>query len=448
MEKIFKKVSRQPAGALTTYARFVWFALFFSSAFTRAAAADSSVCVAASHTCVIRDDFTTVCFGGNDYGQLGQGNTAPIGDGTDSNSDSFGDVAFTSELGDNLVAVDLGTGLTAKSLACGSQHTCAVLSDDTIKCWGRNDMGQLGQGSKTAIGDGPGEMGDALVAVDLGTGLTAKSVSCGRENTCAVLSDATIKCWGRNDMGQLGQGNTGYIGDFAGEMGDALVAVDLGTGLTAKSVSCGHHHTCAVLSDDTIKCWGRNPSGQLGQGSKTTIGDGSGDMGDALVAVDLGTGLTAKSVSGGGYHTCAVLSDATIKCWGDNGYGQLGQGNTATIGDGLGDMGDALVAVDLGTCFTAKSVSGGGYHTCAVLNDDSLKCWGSGYGGQIGEISIINADDCTYCISQVPTLFAHTRLTLSFIYRKILLTITQSATKPTTWATTWVSSLSASVALS
>ena len=249
-------------------------------------------------------------------------------------------------------------------------------------------------------------------------------------------------------MGQLGQGNTGYIGDFAGEMGDALVAVDLGTGLTAKSVSCGHHHTCAVLSDDTIKCWGRNPSGQLGQGSKTTIGDGSGDMGDALVAVDLGTGLTAKSVSGGGDHTCAVLSDATIKCWGDNGYGQLGQGNTATIGDGLGDMGDALVAVDLGTCFTAKSVSGGGYHTCAVLNDDSLKCWGSGYGGQIGEISIINADDCTYCISQVPTLFAHTRLTLSFIYRKILLTITQSATKPTTWATTWVSSLSASVALS
>ena len=328
MEKIFKKVSRQPAGALTTYARFVWFALFFSSAFTRAAAADSSVCVGSSHTCVIRDDFTTVCFGGNAYGQLGQGNTAPIGDGTDSNSDSFGDVAFTSELGDNLVAVDLGTGLTAKSLACGSQHTCAVLSDDTIKCWGRNDMGQLGQGSKTAIGDGPGEMGDALVAVDLGTGLTAKSVS------------------------------------------------------------CGHHHTCAVLSDDTIKCWGIN------------------------------------------------------------GRGQLGQGNTATIGDGLGDMGDALVAVDLGTCFTAKSVSGGGYHTCAVLNDDSLKCWGSGYGGQIGEINIINADDCTYCISQVPTLFAHTRLTLSFIYRKILLTITQSATKPTTWATTWVSSLSASVALS
>ena len=332
MEKIFKKVSRQPAGALTTYAHFVWFALFFSSAFTRAAAADSSVCVAASHTCVIRDDFTTVCFGGNDFGQLGQGNTAPIGDGTDSNSDSFGDVAFTSELGDNLVAVDLGTDLTAKSLACGSQHTCAVLSDDTIKCWGLNDMGQLGQGSKTAIGDGPG------------------------------------------------------------------------------------------------------------------------DMGDALVAVDLGTGLTAKSVSGGSDHTCAVLSDATIKCWGDSGYGQLGQGNTATIGDGADEMGDNLVAVDLGTCFTAKSVSCGGYLTCAVLNDDSLKCWGSGHAGQIGEINIISpiwvADDCTYCISQVPTLFAHTRLTLSFIYRKILLTITQSATKPTTWATTWVSSLSASVALS
>ena len=331
MEKIFKKVSRQPAGALTTYARFVWFALFFSSAFTRAAAADSSVCVGSSHTCVIRDDFTTVCFGGNANGQLGQGNTAPIGDGTDSNSDSFGDVAFTSELGDNLVAVDLGTGLTAKSVLCGDEHTCAVLSDATINCWGYNRKGDLGQGNTDAIGDEVGEMGDNLAPVDLGTdgsgnNLTAKSLACGYQYTCAVLNDDTLKCWGRNYEGQIGEKTTfefgsdygdytrdDYdIGDEVGDMGDNLARVNLGTNRTVLTVfiPSDGYSTCALLDDYSLKCWGgRTGSGMLGNERAAYfddyIGDGmevmdNGDqvvtsvteMGDNLVPVNLGTGRT------------------------------------------------------------------------------------------------------------------------------------------------------------
>jgi alpha-tubulin suppressor-like RCC1 family protein len=381
--------------------------LFVAFTFARVAAAEySAACVGDYFACAIRDDRATVCWGRNRYGRLGNGDgNDDIGDGRHGWFDyGFGDDNFVSEMGDALVPIDFGTDdgtvLTAKSIACSEEHACALLSDDTIKCWGRSMYGRLGNGDgNDDIGDDDGEIADMdpvdLGTDDFGTNLTAKSVSAYDGHTCAVLSDDTIKCWGFNNNGQLGQGNTVNIGDGAGEMGDVLVAVDLGTDkddnkLTAKSVSAGDRHTCAVLSDDTIKCWGYNNNGQLGQGNTDNIGDGAGEMGDFLVAVDLGTddfgtNLTAKSVSAGYQYTCAVLSDDTIKCWGYNNYGQLGQGNTDNIGDGAGEMGDFLVAVDLGTGLTAKSVKCGEYHTCAILNDDTLKCWGSSYSGQLGE---------------------------------------------------------------
>ena len=171
---------------------------------------------------------------------------------------------------------------------------------------------------------------------------------------------------------------------------DAFTPVEFGDGLTAKHVECGNYHTCAVLNDDTIKCWGRNDQGQLGIGSTDDISDGldsNGDseMGDALAAVDLGTGLTAKSVYCAPYaYTCALLSDDTIKCWGKGNYGQLGQGNTTKIGDGLdsngaSEMGNALDVIDLGNGRTVVSIAGVGPRSvCAVLDDYSLKCWGGG----------------------------------------------------------------------
>ena len=103
-----------------------------------------------------------------------------------------------------------------------------------------------------------------------------------------MLDDDSLKCWGRNYHGQLGHGNTADRGDGPDEMGDALDAVDLGTGRTAKMIDAGDDHTCAVLDDDSVKCWGRNDYGQLGLGEFSNRGDGPGEMGDALDAVDLG----------------------------------------------------------------------------------------------------------------------------------------------------------------
>merc|ERR1711879_892743 len=107
-------------------------------------------------------------------------------------------------MGDFLLAVDLGTGRSAKSITAGSYHTCAILDNNGVKCWGSNDQGQLGYGDARDRGDGPSEMGDFLLAVDLGTGRSAKSLAVGYHHSCAILDTNDVKCWGGNDDGQLG----------------------------------------------------------------------------------------------------------------------------------------------------------------------------------------------------------------------------------------------------
>ena len=126
-----------------------------------------------------------------------------------------------------------------------------------------------------------------------------------------------MKCWGRGNYGQLGYGDTNNRGDGPNEMGDNLPTVDLGNGKTVKILVAGGYHTCAVLNDDTVKCWGRWNNGRLGYGDTNNRGDGPNEMGDNLPTVDLGTGKTVKQLVAGGDHTCAVLNDDTVKCWGN-----------------------------------------------------------------------------------------------------------------------------------
>jgi len=323
-----------------------------------------------SHTCALLDDKSVKCWGRNNYGQLGLGDTNYRGDAS-------------GEMGDDLLAVDLGTGRSATAIAVGNFHTCAILDEKSVKCWGNNYYGQLGLGDKNTRGDASGEMGDDLPAVDLGTGRSATAISAGRYHTCAILDDKSVKCWGNNYYGELGLGDTNYRGDASGEMGDDLPAVDLGTGRSATAISAGQYHTCAILDDKSVKCWGNNGYGQLGLGDKNTRGDASDEMGDDLPAVDLGTGRSATAIAVGNFHTCAILDDTSVKCWGDSGYGQLGLGDKNIRGDASGEMGDNLPAVDLGHAATA--ISAGQYHTCAIiLHEKSVKCWGYNNYGQLG----------------------------------------------------------------
>ena len=119
-----------------------------------------------------------------------------------------------------------------------------------------------------------------------------------------------------------------------------------GAPLAFRSITAGANHSCAILPSGAVKCWGFNGAGQLGQDSTASLGDGAGEMA-ALPAVNLGAGRTATAVTAGANHTCALLDNATVKCWGFNGSGQLGQGSIANLGDGAGEMA-ALPAVNLG----------------------------------------------------------------------------------------------------
>ena len=287
------------------------------------------------------------------------------------------------EMGDALPAVDLGTGAVAVAVTSGLHHECAVLADGAVKCWGGNYSGELGLGDIERRGDDPDGMGDGLPTVDLGTGRTATAVTVGISHSCALLDNRSVKCWGGNNVGQLGLGDADSRGDEPGEMGDQLPAVDLGTGRTATALSSNDSHTCALLDDGSVKCWGRNGAGQLGRGDTDPRGDDPDEMGDHLPPIDLGSGRTALAVSTGSQHCCALLDDGSVKCWGADG-GRLGLGDIEGRGDDPGEMGDQLPPVDLGTGATAVAMSAGAHHACAILTTGAIKCWGAGDYGTLG----------------------------------------------------------------
>ncbi|MDI1437455.1 DUF4215 domain-containing protein [Polyangium sorediatum] len=315
----------------------------------------------AHHTCALLEDHSVRCWGLNDDGQLGLG---------------------TVDLGDDHTT-------TAIAIAAGAFHTCAILADGAVKCWGHNACGQLGLGDITNRGGSPEDMGNNLPAVDLGAGNRAIAISAGLSHTCAILASGAVKCWGDGGLGKLGNGSPGSADClFPPPMGDLLPAVDLGTGNTAIAISAGYQHTCVILQDGAVKCWGRNHDGRLGIGDTEHRGDEPGEMGDVLPAVNLGTGNVAIAISAGNKHTCALLGGGEVKCWGSNASGQLGLGDTWGRGAMPGHMGDALPAVDLGAGKTAVAVAassaGFGYHTCALLQGGAVKCWGSNTSGQLG----------------------------------------------------------------
>jgi alpha-tubulin suppressor-like RCC1 family protein len=163
----------------------------------------------------------------------------------------------------------------------------------------------------------------------------------------AVFNDGRIKCWGQNGNGDLGLGDTNNRGDAPAEMGDALPFVSLGSGQVVRSISNGYAGHCAILGSGALKCWGGNGFGELGLGDAFNRGDQPAQMGDSLLAVDLGPGRTAVSVSGEMGTTCAVLDDASVKCWGYNYDGELGLGDTKNRGDQPGQMGADLPPVEL-----------------------------------------------------------------------------------------------------
>ncbi len=266
--------------------------------------------------------------------------------------------------------IDFGTGRIALFMSVGNSHTCVVLDDYTLKCWGGNTAGELGNGSTSVSAS----TAPPTTVIELGTGRTAKSVAVGTKRTCAILDDNSVKCWGLNDKGYLGYGDTMPRNQ------PSSASVNLGVGLSAKTIAAEGNHTCVILNNGGVKCWGFNDFGQLGDGT-TTDRDAP-----PATSIDLGSGRTAKSIAVGPAHVCAVLDDDTLKCWGNNGGGRLGYGDTTNR-----NKPDAN-AIDLGTGRTAQAVSVGSSHTCAILDNGSVKCWGGNIDGQLGYGDIMQRD--------------------------------------------------------
>jgi alpha-tubulin suppressor-like RCC1 family protein len=189
---------------------------------------------------------------------------------------------------------------TATAIAVGDEHSCALLSDGTVKCWGLNFAGELGDGTNNYNSNNP---------VSVSGISNAKAIAAGGSHSCALLSNGTVKCWGRNEHGELGNGTTG-------DSTNSNTPVSVSGISNATAIAAGPADTCAVLSDGTAECWGFNASGQLGNGTTT----------DSATPVSVSGITNAAAISAGAYHSCALLSDGTVKCWGFNGAGELGNG--------------------------------------------------------------------------------------------------------------------------
>jgi alpha-tubulin suppressor-like RCC1 family protein len=261
---------------------------------------------------------------------------------------------------------------------------CVLLVDGRIKCWGDNELGQLGigtaSGPQTCVVQHVGSP-CSTVPVDVeGLSGIATGVTVGTGFACALLVDGSIQCWGSNAHGELGDG-------LSGDSFVPQTVVGLRTAATA--VSAGTGHACALLTDGTIECWGSNSSGQLGDGTNT-------DSASPVPVVGLHGG--PRSVAAGDQYTCAVLNTGGIDCWGNNSDGELGDASpfvsssTPVAVEGLPKIADGFggVAVGVSVAGNSRDVIGRGppihqVQTCALLIGGEIDCWGAGYfngGGQ------------------------------------------------------------------
>ncbi len=347
----------------------------------------TSVSAGADHTVAIKADGTLWAWGANDLGQLGDGTST-----------------------DKHAPVRVGSATKWASVSAGGSHTIAVETDGTLWAWGWNAFGQLGDGTST----------DKHAPVQIGSATNWKSVSAGLFHSIVLKTDGTLWAWGRNYNAQLGDGTTV----------DKSAPVQIGSATNWKAVFGGGYHTIAVKSDGTLWAWGDNYYGQLGSGDnfdRTTptqigiatnwksasaglfhtiatttysgggeelfawglnvagqVGDGTTTDKNAPVSIGYGP-LFSWKVSAGGYHSLAIYGSGqpgenTFYIWGNNYYGQLGDGTTTDRHTLI-----TVVGNDISTAFNWKSASAGFTHTLAIKTDGTLWAWGENNYGQLGD---------------------------------------------------------------
>ncbi len=320
-------------------------------------------------SCALTSTGAMKCWGSNSYGQIGT--LASNQQKTPSDVPGFTNNISAIAVGDsrmcalttagevkcigNGVADSNNPGISAGaiSISSGYANSCALMSYGGVKCWGDNWTGQLGSG--TWVNTSP-----AVNVKGLTSGVTA--ITSGIMHSCALLSSGSVKCWGANNYGQLGDGTTSNRNEPAQVSG-------LTSGVV--SISGGYEHTCAVLTNGEAKCWGRNGYGELGDGTTTNRNV------PTSVKVDGQPISGIASISGGLRHTCAITTGGAAKCWGYNALASLGNG---TLTDSL----TPVNVVGLGSGVLSIE-AGKGFATCATVTGSSVKCWGHSWAGNVGD---------------------------------------------------------------
>lgn len=296
----------------------------------------TSLIVGSLQSCGIKNDHTAWCWGANDFGQ--SGSTRNVG-----------------ALSPNDVPAQVGTGSDWQSLAAGDFHTCGIRTDSSAWCWGLNTSGQLGTNTNS------GTNTPNTQPIQVG-GTNWSQLTAGHEHTCGLKTDHTLWCWGANDYGQLGSGAT------AGSLNPNPTPVQVGSDYDWASVSADGFHTCALRTDHTLWCWGVNDFGQLGSG----LNSGTATPQPTPLQVN---GSWA-AVSTGDRFTCATRTDGTLWCWGRNTYGALA--STTNNGTNTPDPNPQQV----GSSTDWRTVAAGLDHACAVKTDGTTWCWGDNTFGE------------------------------------------------------------------
>jgi alpha-tubulin suppressor-like RCC1 family protein len=299
---------------------------------------DALISAGFAHSCAVASDGRAFCWGTGSAGQLGSGNT------------------MASKV--PVAVVGLTDVVQISNRGYAAQSTgCAVLAAGGVACWGYGGLGAIGDGKTTATNPMP------MMVVGL---MDAAQVSVSTGHACAVRATGAVTCWGEGAFGKLGNGST--------TNSNMPVAVQ---GITdGLSVSAGAAHTCAVRGDGQAVCWGNRANGRLGDGGDTT-----GNQSTPAVV----SGLTdVLQVSAGSAHSCAVLATGKVMCWGARGNGRLG--------DAAATTGDQATPVMVSGISDAVQVSAGRLHSCAVLGDGKVACWGAFSGNRLGDGGTATSD--------------------------------------------------------
>lgn len=284
-----------------------------------------------AHTCVLTTTGAVVCWGFNGSRQLGDG----------------------SRIASNVPIQVQGLNNEVSSIGTGADHSCALTATGSALCWGDNNSGQLGNGSTL-------DSSVPITVSGLYSGIT--TISAGGEHTCVLTTQGGILCWGQNGNGQLGNGS-----NVTSPIPVEVSSMSSG----ANALSTGGNHTCVLTVPDSVKCWGANSFGQLGNGSTV----------DSNVPVEVsGINSGVSAIAAGNDHTCALLVTGGIVCWGNNNNGQLGNSTNS----------NSSIAVPVsGLSSGVSAISAGNHHTCALTTTGAVWCWGRNYVGQLGNDSVL-----------------------------------------------------------